>query len=93
MEHHAELVKLADALGFRAAWVRDVQLYEPNFGDAAQVFETVAYLGYLASHTQNILHGTASVVLPLRNRRLVRKAATTIQTLSEKRFLLGGQQR
>lgn len=89
MQHHAELIKQADELGFRAAWVRDVPLYDPNFGDAAQVFETFTYLGYLASHTQNILLGTAAVVLPLRNPWLVRKAAATVQTLSHERLLLG----
>lgn len=89
MQRHAELIKQADELGFRAAWVRDVPLYDPDFGDAAQVFETFTYLGYLASHTQNILLGTAAVVLPLRNPWLVRKAAATLQTLSDQRFLLG----
>lgn len=89
MQHHAELIKQADELGFRAAWVRDVPLYDPNFGDAAQIFETFTYLGYLASHTQNILLGTAAVVLPLRNPWLVRKAAATVQTLSHERLLLG----
>lgn len=89
MQHHAELIKQADDLGFRAAWVRDVPLYDPDFGDAAQIFETFTYLGYLASHTQNILLGTAAVVLPLRNPWLVRKAAATVQTLSNQRLLLG----
>lgn len=89
MSKHAELIKQADVLGYRAAWVRDVPLYDPNFGDAAQVFETFTYLGYLASHTSNILLGTAAVVLPLRNPWLVRKAAATVQILSKRRLLLG----
>jgi alkanesulfonate monooxygenase SsuD/methylene tetrahydromethanopterin reductase-like flavin-dependent oxidoreductase (luciferase family) len=38
MQHHAELAVLADQLGFRALWVRDVPLYDPSFGDAAHVF-------------------------------------------------------
>ncbi|MGV8637588.1 LLM class flavin-dependent oxidoreductase, partial [Pseudomonas aeruginosa] len=49
MSEHAARIKLADELGFRAAWVRDVPLYDPDFGDAAQVFETFTYLGYLSS--------------------------------------------
>ncbi|MCE0761108.1 TIGR03571 family LLM class oxidoreductase [Marinobacter sp. G11] len=89
MQRHAELIELADDLGFRAAWVRDVPLYDPSFGDAAQVFETFTYLGYLASHTRNILLGTAAVVLPLRNPWLVRKAAATVQALSGQRLMLG----
>ncbi|WP_417357980.1 TIGR03571 family LLM class oxidoreductase [Gallaecimonas pentaromativorans] len=89
MSQHQELVKLADQLGFRAAWVRDVPLYDPAFGDAAQVFEIFSYLGYLAGVTQNILLGTAAVVLPLRQSWLVRKAAASVQALSHNRLLLG----
>ncbi|MFP3559665.1 LLM class flavin-dependent oxidoreductase, partial [Paraburkholderia sp. SIMBA_049] len=32
---HATLARLADTLGFRALWVRDVPVYDPSFGDAA----------------------------------------------------------
>lgn len=89
MSEHAKLIKLVDEVGFRAAWLRDVPLYDPKFGDAAQVFEAFTYLGYLASHTKNILLGTAAIVLPLREPWLVRKAYNTMQTLSDNRFLLG----
>ncbi|WP_261278791.1 TIGR03571 family LLM class oxidoreductase [Serratia proteamaculans] len=89
MTQHAALIKQADELGFRAAWVRDVPLYDPGFGDAAQIFEVFTYLGYLSSLTQNILLGTAAVVLPLRQPWLVRKAAATLQVLSQDRLLLG----
>ncbi|MEI8642464.1 LLM class flavin-dependent oxidoreductase [Pseudoalteromonas sp. Hal099] len=66
MSQHKERIILADELGFSTAWVRDVTLYDPNFGDAAQVFEAFTCLGYLAGITNNILLGTAAVVLPLR---------------------------
>lgn len=89
MSAHLELIQQANRLGFRAAWVRDVPLYDPAFGDAAQVFETFTYLGYLAGQTDNILLGTAAVVLPLRQPWLVRKAAATVQALSGDRLLLG----
>lgn len=89
MSAHLELIQQADRLGFRAAWVRDVPLYDPAFGDAAQVFEAFTYLGYLAGQTDNILLGTAAVVLPLRQPWLVRKAAATVQALSGDRLLLG----
>lgn len=89
MQHHAELAVLADQLGFRALWVRDVPLYDPSFGDAAQVFETFSYLGYLAGITKNILLGTAAVVLPLREPVLTMKSAATVQQLSNGRLLLG----
>ncbi|MEI5638944.1 MULTISPECIES: TIGR03571 family LLM class oxidoreductase [unclassified Pseudoalteromonas] len=87
-QHHSR-VQLADQLGFKAAWVRDVPVYDPNFGDAAQVFETFTYLGYLAGITENILLGTAAVVLPLRQPWLVKKAAATVQKLSNNRLILG----
>ena len=87
-EHHSR-IQLADKLGFKAAWVRDVPVYDPSFGDAAQVFETFAYLGYLAGITDNILLGTAAVVLPLRQPWLVKKAAATVQQLSNDRLILG----
>ncbi|WP_164530925.1 LLM class flavin-dependent oxidoreductase, partial [Burkholderia cenocepacia] len=86
---HAELAQLADTLGFRALWVRDVPVYDPSFGDAAQVFETFSYLGYLAGITHDILLGTAAVVLPLREPLLTLKSAATIQELSGGRLLLG----
>jgi luciferase-type oxidoreductase len=89
MHQHAVLAKLADRLGFRALWLRDVPLYDPSFGDAAQVFEVFTYLGYLAGITQNILLGTAAVVLPLREPVLTLKAAASVDQLSGGRLLLG----
>lgn len=89
LEHHAVLARLTDTLGFRALWVRDVPVYDPSFGDAAQVFETFSYLGYLAGVTRDILLGTAAVVLPLREPLLTLKSAATIQELSGGRLLLG----
>lgn len=89
LKQHAELARLADDRGFRALWVRDVPVYDPNFGDAAQVFETFSYLGYLAGITRNIMLGTAAVVLPLRQPWLTLKAANSIDELSGGRLLLG----
>lgn len=86
---HAKLAQRADTLGFRALWVRDVPLYDPSFGDAAQVFEVFSYLGYLAGVTRDILLGTAAVVLPLREPLRTLKSAATIQELSGGRLLLG----
>ncbi|QNK71202.1 TIGR03571 family LLM class oxidoreductase [Variovorax sp. PAMC26660] len=86
---HARLAKLADTLGFRALWARDVPLYDPAFGDAAQVFEVFSYLGYLAGVTERILLGTAAVVLPLREPVLTLKSAATVDHLSNGRLMLG----
>jgi len=89
MHRHLQLAQLADRLGYRALWLRDVPLYDPSFGDAAQVFETFSYLGYLAAATQHILLGTAAVVLPLREPLLTLKSAATVDQLSGGRLLLG----
>jgi luciferase-type oxidoreductase len=89
LARHGELARLADRLGFRALWTRDVPLYDPQFGDAAQVFEAFSYLGYLAGVTERILLGTAAVVLPLREPLLTLKSATTVNRLSHGRLLLG----
>jgi len=89
MQRHADLARLVDRLGFRALWIRDVPVYDPAFGDAAQVLEVFTYLGYLAAITQDILLGTAAVVLPLREPLLTLKAATSVQQLSGNRLLLG----
>ncbi|PLP96439.1 TIGR03571 family LLM class oxidoreductase [Cupriavidus pauculus] len=89
LAHHAELARLADRSGYRALWVRDVPLYDPQFGDAAQVFEAFSYLGYLAGITERILLGTAAIVLPIREPLLTLKAANTLDQLSNGRLLLG----
>lgn len=89
LTHHAELAKLVDQLGYRALWVRDVPVYEPSFGDAAQVFEVFTYLGYLAAATERILLGTAAVVLPIREPVLTMKSAASLDHLSKGRLILG----
>ncbi|SDQ61341.1 LLM class flavin-dependent oxidoreductase [Pseudomonas moorei] len=89
LKQHAAMARLADKSGFRALWVRDVPIYDPNFGDAAQVFETFSYLGYLAGITENIMLGTAAVVLPMRQPWLTLKSANSVDELSEGRLLLG----
>lgn len=86
---HAELARLVDQLGYRALWVRDVPVYDPSFGDAAQVFEVFTYLGYLAAATERILLGTAAVVLPIREPVLTMKSAASVDYLSNGRLILG----
>ncbi|WP_160109311.1 TIGR03571 family LLM class oxidoreductase [Pseudomonas izuensis] len=89
LKQHAAMARLADQSGFRALWVRDVPVYDPHFGDAAQVFEAFSYLGYLAGITDNIMLGTAAVVLPLRQPWLTLKSSNSIDELSDGRLLLG----
>jgi luciferase-type oxidoreductase len=86
---HAELIKMADELGFTALWMREVPVYDPNFGDAAQVFDTLSYLGYLSGITKSIIIGSAAVVLPLHDPLQLAKAVATIENLSKSRYLFG----
>lgn len=89
MSNHSKLAQMADELGFSALWMRDVPIYDPGFGDAAQQFEVFSYLGYLSGITKNILLGTAAVVLPIREPILIAKSAASIDVLSQERLLLG----
>ncbi|SFR47452.1 luciferase-type oxidoreductase, BA3436 family [Yoonia tamlensis] len=89
MSGHIERAQLAEALGFSALWLRDVPFNVPSFGDAGQMYDPFVYLGALAATTRTIALGIASVVLPLRHPAHVAKAATTTDTLSGGRLLLG----
>tara|TARA_R110002096_G_scaffold233311_2_gene423384 strand:- start:357 stop:1322 length:966 start_codon:yes stop_codon:yes gene_type:complete len=89
ISNHLALAQQIDEAGFAALWMRDVPVYDPNFGDGAQLFDTLPYLGYLAAATKNILLGTAAIVLPLQQPIKLAKAAATIENLSDGRLLLG----
>lgn len=89
MADHLDRVQQAEALGFKAVWLRDVPFNVPSFGDAGQVFDPFAYLGFLAGKTTDIALGVASVVLPLRHPAHVAKAAATADVLSDGRLILG----
>jgi len=89
LQNHVGLIQQAERAGFATVWVRDVPLLDPSFGDAGQVFDTWAYLGYLAASTSTIALGTSSVVLPLRHPLDTAKAAASIDQLSGGRLLLG----
>lgn len=89
MASHVERAKLADELGFKALWVRDVPLQVPSFGDAGQTYDPFTYLGFLAAHTQHIALCTGSIALPLHHPIHVAKSAATIDQLSDGRLILG----
>ncbi|PHI18514.1 LLM class flavin-dependent oxidoreductase [Lewinellaceae bacterium SD302] len=82
-------VKLAEKLGFKAVWVRDIPLNVPAFGDVGQTFDPFTYLSYLAGQTCTIALGTASIALPLHHPLHVAKSAATIDRLSNGRMILG----
>lgn len=85
----AQWVSEIDRLGFAAIWVRDVPLFDPSFGDAGQVFDPFAYLGYLAAQTRQIALVTGSAVFPLRHPIDLAKAAATLDRLSGGRLVMG----
>lgn len=89
MRQHAEMARLADEAGFAALWLRDVPFYDPSFGDLGQVFDPMVYAGFLAGVTQQIVIGTAGIILPLRDPLAVAKQATSLDHLTDNRFLLG----
>lgn len=89
LARHVERVQLAEALGFAAVWLRDVPFNVPSFGDAGQLFDPFAYLGFLAAKTERIALGVASVVLPLRHPAHVAKAAASVDVLSGGWLILG----
>lgn len=89
MEGHIRAAQMADALGFAALWLRDVPFDVPSFGDVGQVYDPFVYLGALASVTQKISLGTASIILPLRHPAHVAKAAASADVMSGGRLLLG----
>lgn len=89
LERHLERARLADTLGFRALWLRDVPFNVPSFGDAGQMHDPFVYLGILSGVTNNISLGVASIILPLRHPAHVAKAAASVDVLSGGRLLLG----
>ncbi|MEP0942406.1 MAG: TIGR03571 family LLM class oxidoreductase [Rhizobiaceae bacterium] len=89
MTRHIERAKLAEELGFKAVWLRDVPFNVPTFGDAGQIFDPFVYLGALAVATREIALGVASIILPLRHPAHVAKAAASADVLSGGRVLLG----
>ncbi|XOT95939.1 LLM class flavin-dependent oxidoreductase, partial [Alcaligenes pakistanensis] len=58
----AALVEEIDRQDFAAVWVRDVPLYDPNFGDAGQIFDPFTYLAFLAARTKRVALATGSTI-------------------------------
>lgn len=79
----------ADKAGFAALWSRDVPLFDPAFGDAGQIYDPWVWLGQVAARTKDITLSTAGIVLPLRHPLHVAKAASSVDVLSQGRFMLG----
>ncbi|MEL6537052.1 MAG: LLM class oxidoreductase [Bacteroidota bacterium] len=89
MVDHLKRVQLAEQLGFKAVWVRDIPHHVPGFGDAGQTYDPFTYLGYLAGQTSEITLATGSIALPLHHPVHVAKSAATIDQLSQGRLVIG----
>jgi len=89
MEHSLQRVQLAEKLGFKALWTRDIPFNVPAFGDVGQMYDPFTYLGYLAGQTSEIALGVSSIALPLHHPVHVAKSAATIDQLSGGRMILG----
>ncbi|MBJ6745869.1 TIGR03571 family LLM class oxidoreductase [Streptococcus sp. 121] len=83
------LANLAEQAGFSILWLRDVPLYDPNFGDVGQGLDPITLLGYLTAKTQSINLGTAGLISTLRHPIHLAKSAATTALLSGDRFILG----
>ncbi|SPB13898.1 sugar ABC transporter substrate-binding protein [Caballeronia novacaledonica] len=83
------LARLADQLGFRAVWVRDVPLNSIDYPDPVGHLDPWVLLGALASNTQNIALISGAIVLTLRHPLHVAKGAISVDALSRGRFILG----
>ncbi|WP_175958691.1 LLM class oxidoreductase [Burkholderia pyrrocinia] len=84
-----ELAALADTLGFRALWIRDVPLNSADYPDPVGHLDPWVLLGALASRTRRIALASGAIVLPLRHPLHIAKAALSVATLSGGRFILG----
>jgi len=89
MEDHLAMAAKAESMGFSALWLRDIPFYDPRYGDAGQIYEPMVYMSALAAATRTIALGTAGVVLPLRDPKLLARQATSVDQLSNGRLLLG----
>ncbi|MEU5164008.1 LLM class oxidoreductase [Streptomyces sp. NPDC020875] len=89
MRGQTEVVRQAERGGFATAWVRDVPLADPAFGDVGQVYDPWTALTWLAAHTSRITLASGSVILPLRNPMDLAKQAASVDQLSGGRLVLG----
>ncbi len=83
------LARLADTLGFRALWIRDVPLNSADYPDPVGHLDPWVFLGALAAQTHRIVLVSGAIVLTLRHPLHIAKAALSVNELSQHRFILG----
>jgi len=89
MEDQVRLAQLAESLGFKGLWFRDVPLHDPSFGDAGQMFDPWVYMTHIMNHTKTIALSTGSIILPLRHPIHMQKSINSLQILSNGRVIIG----
>ena len=90
-EEITRFAKEAEDMGYDSAWVTD-QIIVPNseidrFGPV--YYECLTVLAYVAGITNRIRLGSSVIVLPYRNPIYLAKIASTIDSLSNGRLMLG----
>lgn len=83
------LARMADALGFRALWIRDVPLNSVDYPDPVGHLDPWVLLGALAAQTEQIALVSGAIVLTLRHPLHIAKGAISTSHLSQGRFILG----
>lgn len=89
MHGHLDTARHADEIGISGLWLRDIPFYDPQYGDAGQVFEPLTYIATLAAVTRHIALGTAGIVLPFREPNLLARQVAALDQLSGGRMLAG----
>ena len=89
MENQEQLARLAESVGFKSLWFRDVPLHDPNFGDTGQMYDPFVYMAHIMNQTENIILGTGSIILPLRHPIHTMKSIQSLQRLSNGRIIIG----
>ncbi|CAM1340724.1 LLM class oxidoreductase [Tenacibaculum amylolyticum] len=89
MKNQEQLAQLAEEIGFKALWFRDVPFNDPSFGDAGQLYDPWIYMTHIMNHTKTIALATGSIILPLRHPVHTAKSIASLQTLSNGRIVLG----
>ncbi len=92
----------AEELGYDSVWVHDHITYDTDWfvhrssglieqteGIEPHFYESLLTLTYVAGFTEKIKLGTAILVLPLRDPRVLARQAMTLQSISNGRLLLG----
>ncbi|MBF0889360.1 TIGR03571 family LLM class oxidoreductase [Gluconobacter sp. LMG 1745] len=89
MNGHLEMARLADSSALGALWMRDIPFYDPHYGDVGQVFESLIYISALSAVTTSITLGTAGIILPFREPKILAKQVMSLDHLSDGRMVLG----